>query len=219
VFIFSIPIQQAENLQRIRSNRASRLSPTISFVANNSPAKAGLVKGGSLGISIKGRRKPEKRGGEERRNIATHSTRQQQKKPRKTEQLTQRKIEQRKHNKKKKRKYREEQKHQPRFRPCKKQVFSSKKYIHIKGEKGRESWINPVFVPARKQLIIEPSVIDRKQSNPHQRCSFLHHRQKRKAIEPHQHCSLLCNLQKQVRPFPFVFAPVFKLHLNSAKVI
>jgi len=101
VFIFSIPIQQAENLQRIRSNRASRLSPTISFVANNSPAKAGLVKGGSLGISIKGRRKPEKRGGEERRNIATHSTRQQQKKPRKTEQLTQRKIEQRKHNKKK----------------------------------------------------------------------------------------------------------------------
>jgi hypothetical protein len=30
-------------------------------VANNSPAKAGLVKGGSLGISIKGRRKPKKK--------------------------------------------------------------------------------------------------------------------------------------------------------------
>ena len=60
MFIFSIPIQQAENLQRIRSNRGSRLSPTISFVANNSPAKAGLVKGGSLGISIRGRRKPGK---------------------------------------------------------------------------------------------------------------------------------------------------------------
>jgi hypothetical protein len=29
-------------------------------VANNSPAKAGLVKGGSLGISIRGRRKPGK---------------------------------------------------------------------------------------------------------------------------------------------------------------
>jgi hypothetical protein len=35
-------------------------------------------------------------------NRATHSTRQQQKKPRKTEQLTQRKTEQRKPNKKKK---------------------------------------------------------------------------------------------------------------------
>jgi hypothetical protein len=29
-------------------------------VANNSSAKAGLVKGGSWGISIKGRRKPRK---------------------------------------------------------------------------------------------------------------------------------------------------------------
>jgi hypothetical protein len=58
VFVFSIPIQQAENLQRIRSNRGSRLSPTISFVENNSPAKAGLVKGSGWGISIKGRRKP-----------------------------------------------------------------------------------------------------------------------------------------------------------------
>jgi hypothetical protein len=29
-------------------------------VANNNPAKAELVKGGSLGISIKGKRKPRK---------------------------------------------------------------------------------------------------------------------------------------------------------------
>jgi hypothetical protein len=49
VFVFSIPIQQAENLQRIRSNRGPRLSPTISFVEDNSPAKAGLVRGNQLG--------------------------------------------------------------------------------------------------------------------------------------------------------------------------
>jgi len=45
VFVFSIPIQQAENLQRIRSNQGPRLSPTISFVEDNSPAKAGLIRG------------------------------------------------------------------------------------------------------------------------------------------------------------------------------
>jgi hypothetical protein len=50
VFIFSIPIQQAENLQRIRSNRGPRLSPTISFVEDNSPAKAGLVEAISWGV-------------------------------------------------------------------------------------------------------------------------------------------------------------------------
>jgi hypothetical protein len=37
-------------------------------VANNSPAKAGLVKGGSLGISIKGRRKPGKRTERQKQN-------------------------------------------------------------------------------------------------------------------------------------------------------
>ena len=60
VFVFSIPIQQAENLQRILSNRGSRLSPTISFVEDNSPAKAGLVRGW---VSIKGEKAHQRGGG------------------------------------------------------------------------------------------------------------------------------------------------------------
>jgi hypothetical protein len=39
-----------ENLQRIQSNRGPRLSPTISFVEDNSPAKAGLMRGNRLGL-------------------------------------------------------------------------------------------------------------------------------------------------------------------------
>ena len=126
--------------------------------------------------------------------------------PRKTEQSTQ-KNRAHKTQPKKNTKSRTKTSTQNRVKNQKKQGITQKKYIHRKGEKGRgESRISPVFVPARKQLITEPSVVDRKQSNPHRRCSLLHHSQKRKAVEPHQRCSLLRNLQKQVCPFPFVFA-------------
>jgi hypothetical protein len=38
------------NLQRVRSNRGPRLSPVISFVEDNNPAKAGLVRSNPLGL-------------------------------------------------------------------------------------------------------------------------------------------------------------------------
>jgi len=46
----------AEKLQQIRSNRGPRLLPTISFVENNSPAKAGLVGGKLLDLYKRGRK-------------------------------------------------------------------------------------------------------------------------------------------------------------------
>jgi len=61
VFVFSIPIQQAEDLQRSRSNRGPRLSPTISSGKITVLQRQDWLKE-VAGESIKGGRKPRTRG-------------------------------------------------------------------------------------------------------------------------------------------------------------
>jgi len=96
---------------------------------DNSPVKAGLVRGKQLGFYKRGRKSEEKgqKKKEEPRNRATHSTRRQQKTHKNRAINPKKKTEQRKHNQPKKIQSQERKHHtSPDFVPVRNK-FSSKK--------------------------------------------------------------------------------------------